>query len=85
MVAFTLTAALALVCGELAFGWFRQWLAARPDTVAVAVGLIFLVLTVFLVERWLALNESERWRKPCPGSEPNGVRRQGSALVCCRR
>jgi hypothetical protein len=25
---------------------------------------IFLVLTVFLVERWLALNESERWRTP---------------------
>ncbi len=64
VVAFTLTAALALVCCELAFGWVRQWLAARPATVAVAVGLIFLVLTVFLVECWLALKESERWRAP---------------------
>jgi hypothetical protein len=62
IVAAALAASFGSVVSELVFHGLRGWFAEHPVTVAVVSGLIFLVLTVFLVERWLAFNESQRWR-----------------------
>lgn len=52
------------VLTELRSANARSWFTNHPVTVALATGLILLVLTVFAVERWLALQESKRWRAP---------------------
>jgi hypothetical protein len=64
LVGLDLAAGLLWILAELTMGGVQRWSAAHPVTVGFGVGLILLVITVFAVERWLAFNESQRWRAP---------------------
>ena len=62
IVVFAAGVAAAVI--ELCSHTMREWTGARPYAVALAAGLVVLVLTVLGVERFLALTESRRWRQP---------------------
>ncbi len=66
------------VLAELISSKTRTWTSSHPVAVTLGAGLILLVLTVFFVERWVALNESKRWRAPALAALQAYVSRMGS-------
>jgi hypothetical protein len=64
LVALDFAAGLLWILAELTVRGVQRWSVRHPVTVSFGVGLMLLVITVFAVERWLAVNESKRWRAP---------------------
>ena len=64
LVALDVAAGLLWILADLTTRGVQRWSVRHPVTVSSAVGLMLLVITVFAVERWLAVNESKRWRAP---------------------